>query len=347
VTVNVTVTADSAAPTVIPGSIEVTTGSDCTANNVYGRIRWTTNEFSDSQIEWSEFLDGGVPRYENTLVRDVVDTVTHTGGVTDHEILLDGSNGIIGGHTYYFRFRSKDRFGNEMAWIDRDPPGSLTYLNFLAPAACDADPPVNVVLTVPPSPLFGIVTLNMSAEDASGISAFELYGSWSGTRLDRISVIPGNCNSTGTTFTCTATYSFDTTAAPDGSHTMFVRAFDNGAPLSADSPSVSVTIDNAVPSVSNVQADAYNVSGIWYARITWDTDKASDSRVDYGREDPGTGAFSYDDNVVGNDASCTDCSSGLKHQVTLPGTNPALLSGQRYHFQVSSCSPSNPLNCGH
>jgi len=349
VNVSLTVLPDSTGPQMTAGSLSITTGFDCTVSppSVFARVRWETNEYSDSQVYWGEQVVSGVPQYEQpAILRDPVDIAAHTGGVLQHEVLIDN---LAGGHTYYVRFRSTDRYGNVGAFVDHDPNNAALFLSFQAPAACDSNPPTNVTLTVPAGSLYGTVNTNMSAQDESGIEHFELYQSFSGTPsnlLATISVPVGSCTSLGTTFSCLVTYGFATNLLPDGPNELILRAFDVVGNY-ADSPPVSVQIDNAVPVVSNILATPQNVAGVWQATITWDTDKPSTSRIDYGVEDPSDPFVAPDDytaSVAVDDSGRTDLTNGAnQHSVTLYN----LIGGQIYHFQVSSCIPSRPTACGH
>src|SRR5207245_4437339 len=77
--------------------------------------------------------------------------------------------------------------------------------------------------------------------------------------------------------------SWATTAASNGTHSLTAVARDaagNTAPASA----VSVTVDNAPPLLSSIASTNLSASA---ATITWATDEASDSQVEYGP----TGAY--------------------------------------------------------
>lgn len=325
VTINLTVNPDTAGPVMSARVIQ----TQCAPGNVFAFVKWTTDELSNSTVYYGETVDAnGVPQYELPGVMDPA-------LVTDHSIYIENLNG---GHRYYVKVQSTDQFGNTTV-ADRDPSNAALFWSFVASASCDMTPPQNVTLTVPPNPLFGTVNVRVDAEDQSGLDSVELYGSWNPLLpFAQITVPPGSCVAAGAIYQCSVLYSWNTTLVPDGTYDVFARAIDINL-NAADSPSVSVTIDNAVPTVRNVKAEPFNVGGEWRAKITWDTDKPSSSRVDYGREDA-TGGFTYNQSKDGDDNGCTDC---LNHQVTL--TN--LLGGQIYHFQVTSCSVINPSLCGH
>lgn len=360
VTITLTVLADTVPPVIDPASVSVNTVATCSGPtpNLEAIIRWSTDEPSDSYVEWGEQLSAGVPLYERIpVLLDPVNTVAHTGGTTSHQVILDAIfNGLVSGHRYYFRISSVDRFGNPSprAFIDLDITGT-TFLNFIAPTTCDTAPPTPVTLTVSSPTMSGNGTFIPSATDVSGISKFELY------RQDIAGVTPpvlvtvivpfaADCSSSGSDITCSLNHTMDTRTIPDGSYNFYVTAFDNAAPPNfASSANVAVSIENSEPIVSNVRAvpDRDPVTLIWYAVISWDTDKQSNSRVDYCKEVPtGSGSCAYNRAVTVDLSGNIDLTSG--HAVKLDG----LEGGQIYHFQVTSCKydagppPRNTSQCG-
>src|SRR3989442_4778280 len=72
--------------------------------------------------------------------------------------------------------------------------------------------------------------------------------------------------------------SWNTTLATSGTHSLTAVARD-AAGNTAPSAAVSVTVDNTPPLISTVSASSISSSG---ATITWVTNEASDSQVDYG-----------------------------------------------------------------
>ncbi|MBI4426320.1 MAG: hypothetical protein HY567_01980 [Candidatus Kerfeldbacteria bacterium] len=348
VPVTLNVLADTTGPTVVAGSIIIDADGVCVGGGppyYFGRIKWQTSEPADSRVEWGEQLVSGVPPYElGSLVRpEGLDTAAHTGGVVDHEVILDNLNGIVGGHTYYVRLTSMDRYRNVSPWTDHfEVPRSNEFLSFTVPNACDTTPPTNVILTVPPGTLSGTVNVNLSAEDQSRIDRFEIYEGLTPGRsvVATVAVPAAACFSTGPTFSCSVTYALDTRLLPDGQAQLYARAFDL-AGNSADSPNVAITVNNAVPRVSNVKAvPSVLANGLWQALVTWDTDLPSNSLVDYGMEDDDGNFNGYTDQQSPDDSGRNDLIAG--HQVTL--TN--LPAGHIFHYRVTSCSSANPTLCG-
>jgi len=110
--------------------------------------------------------------------------------------------------------------------------------------------------------------------------------------------------------------SWNTTLGADGVHTIAAVARD-AAGNTATAAAVSVTVDNTPPLISTVSASSISSAG---AIITWATNVASDSQVDYGL----TTAY----------GSSTPLNSSLltAHAVTLTG----LLATTTYHYRVKS-----------
>jgi len=110
--------------------------------------------------------------------------------------------------------------------------------------------------------------------------------------------------------------SWNTTGATSGSHSLTAIARD-AAGNTATSAAVSVTVDNTPPVISTVSASSISSSA---GTITWATNEASDSQVDYGL----TTAY----------GSSTPVNASLltAHAETLTG----LLATTTYHYRVKS-----------
>lgn len=356
ITINLRVQADTTPPTVLadpPMVINAT--ATCSSPDAYrADITWTTSENGDTRIQWGEDLSGsGIPLYEKgSLVRtEGLDTVMHDGGIITHTVTLDNMNYIFGGHKYYFRIGSIDRYSNPspFVWTDKDPSKPALYLSFTVPGRCDDRPPTNVSLLLPtdPPPFFGSVTLTMSAEDESLVSQFELYEQ-TGTGVNVLTtyLVPsGNCTSIGVTYTCQLIKAFNTKTLADGPHNLFARAYDTIGNY-ADSPLITLDVSNAVPTVSNLKENVVNAAGVWSAEITWDTNIPSDSNVQYGIEDDDGQFRGYSSVASGDDTGRDNLTSGFdQHTVTLNN----LSGGRVYHYMVTSCPTgiTDPDRCGH
>ncbi len=110
--------------------------------------------------------------------------------------------------------------------------------------------------------------------------------------------------------------SWDTTTATNGPH-MLAAVAKNSAGNTTTSSSVSVTVNNAPPTISAVSASSITSSG---ATITWTTDTMSSSQVSYGMTN------TYGSLSLLNSALVT------AHSVTLTGLTPSTL----YHYAVLS-----------
>ncbi len=113
----------------------------------------------------------------------------------------------------------------------------------------------------------------------------------------------------------------------DGSHTVEVRAVDKAGNC-GDCASLTFTCDKIIPIVSSVAVDGITTSS---ATITWTSDEACTSQVEYGR------TTSY------GSSSVLDTSLVAGHTVNLAG-----LSGSTtYHFRVKSTdAASNEATSG-
>jgi hypothetical protein len=117
--------------------------------------------------------------------------------------------------------------------------------------------------------------------------------------------------------------SWDSTQVGNGSHVLTAQAFD-GAGNSATSAGVSVTVANAPPpAISGVGATATTTA----ATVTWTTDVASSSQVEYGT------TASY------GSSSALDSTAVTSHSVGLSG----LAAGTTYHYRVRSAAPGGAL----
>lgn len=343
VTVNLNVQPDTTGPQLAVGSFRIETGATC-PGAPFARVIWQTDEYGDSEVHWTDIATDGVPEYSLGVINDPVDTVNHTGGTKQHTVILEN---LIAGHLYYVKFRSTDRYGNPTdpnIFVDHDPNNPSLLITFRAPVDCDDAPPTDILLTVPPSPIYGTPSVNMSAKDESGVDNFKLFVDASSAPITTVgSPLPGTAclidPSDPTKYLCRVTYSLNSTLLSDGTHTLTLEACDlNGN--CARSEGVTVTVNNAAPVVSNVRAEnVQSVNGQWQATIRWDTDIVATALVDYGVEDE-NGSFSYTNRKTGDDAACAN---GLNHCATI--TN--LIGDRIYHYQVTSCSLLNPTMCDH
>src|SRR3989475_10070148 len=201
-------------------------------------------------------------------------------------------SGLLEGRTYYFAATAYNLNLNESG-----------FSNEVSKAIADVTPPT-VSMTAPAAgaTVSGTMTVSASATDNVGIVGVQL-------KLDGVNL--------GAEDTTNAySISLNSTLAANGTHTLTAVARD-AAGNSATSAAVSVTVDNTPPVISSVSA--FNIASS-QATITWATNKASDSQMDYGL----TTAY----------GSSTPLNSSLltAHAVTLTG----LLATTTYHYRVKS-----------
>src|SRR5437870_1537223 len=201
-------------------------------------------------------------------------------------------SGLLYGRIYYFAATAYNLNLNESG-----------FSNEVSKAIADVTPPT-VSMTAPAAgaTVSGTMTVSASATDNVGIVGVQL-------KLDGVNL--------GAEDTTNAySISWNSTLAANGTHTLTAVARD-AAGNTATSAAVSVTVDNTPPIISSVSA--FNISSS-QATITWATNQASDSQVEYGL----TTAY----------GSSTPLNSSLltAHAVTLTG----LLASNTYHYRVKS-----------
>src|SRR5213594_2938347 len=201
-------------------------------------------------------------------------------------------SGLLDGRIYYFAATAYNSSLGESGFSDE-----------VSKAIADVTPPT-VSMTAPAAgaTVSGTMTVSASATDNVGIVGVQL-------KLDGVNL--------GAEDTTNAySISWNSTLAANGTHTLTAVARD-AAGNTATSAAVSVTVDNTPPIISSVSA--FNISSS-QATITWATNQASDSQVEYGL----TTAY----------GSSTPLNSSLltAHAVTLTG----LLATTTYHYRVKS-----------
>src|SRR2546425_1163438 len=209
------------------------------------------------------------------------------GNVTSYTL-----SGLLDGRIYYFAATSYNLSLAESG-----------FSNEVSKAIADVTPPL-VSITAPAAgvTVAGTVTVSANASDNVGVVGLQF-------KLDGVNL---GAEDTVAPYSV----SWNTTLATSGSHSLTAVARD-AAGNTAASAAVSVTVDNTPPLISTVSASSISSTG---AIITWATDKASDSQVDYGP----TTAY----------GSSTPLNSSLltAHAVTLTG----LLATTTYHYRVKS-----------
>src|SRR2546425_1113195 len=201
-------------------------------------------------------------------------------------------SGLLEGRIYYFAVTAYNL-----------SLGESGFSNEVSKALADVTPPT-VSLTAPAAgaTVLGTMTVSAGATDNVGIVGVQF-------KLDGINL---GAEDTANSYSI----SWNSTLAANGTHTLAAVARD-AAGNTATSAAVSVTVDNTPPIISSVSA--FNISSS-QATITWATNQASDSQVEYGL----TTAY----------GSSTPLNSSLltAHAVTLTG----LLASNTYHYRVKS-----------
>src|SRR3989441_869721 len=177
------------------------------------------------------------------------------------------------------------------------------FSNEVSRAIADVAPPtVSITAPAAGATVLGTMTVSAGATDNVGIVGVQF-------KLDGVNL--------GAEDTTNAySISWNSALAANGTHTLTAVARD-AAGNTATSAAVSVTVDNTPPIISSVSA--FNISSS-QATITWATNQASDSQVEYGL----TTAY----------GSSTPLNSSLltAHAVTLTG----LQATTTYHYRVKS-----------
>jgi hypothetical protein len=169
----------------------------------------------------------------------------------------------------------------------------------------DATPPaVSITAPVSGATVAGTVTVTASASDDVGVAGVQF-------KVDGLSLSREDT-------TAPFSVSWITTAASNGSHVLTATLRDGGGNQTT-SAAVNVTVANNVapPAISLVTASSITASA---ATITWSTDKASNSQVEYGL------TIAYGSQTAVNANLVT------VHTATLVG----LAGSTTYHFRVRS-----------
>lgn len=181
---------------------------------------------------------------------------------------------------------------------------TITYI----PVTSDTTPPT-VFLTAPSSgsTVSGTITVSATASDNVGVAGVQF-------KLDGANLASEDISSP-------YSVSWNTTSASNGSHTLTATARDS-AGNSATSASVTVTVSNVVADTTPPTISSVSASSITYnsAAITWTTNEASDSQVEYGL------TTSYGSQTTLNTSIVTS------HPVLLSSLSASTL----YHYRVKS-----------
>jgi len=271
----------SAPPDTTPPVISgVTAGSITTSG---ASVSWTTDEASDSQVDY-----GLTSTYGSSTPLDSTLVVAHSVSLT----------GLTAGTTYHYHVKSRDAAGNLATSSD------FMFTTVLPP---DTTPPVISGVTAGSVTVSG-ATVSWTTDEASDTQVdyglASTYGS--STALDSTLVLAHSASLTGLSAGTTYHYHVKSRDAAGNLATSTDFTFTTSAPP-----------DTTPPVISGVAAGSVTMSG---ATVSWTTDEASDSDVDFGT----TTAY--------GSSTPLDSSLVIAHGVALSG----LFASTTYHYRVSS-----------
>jgi phosphodiesterase/alkaline phosphatase D-like protein len=237
-----TFTTDPPADTTAP-TISSVASSNITTNSA--RITWTTNEGSDTQVEYGTTTSYGSSSTLNTSM------------VTSHTVNLAG---LAAGTLYHYRVKSRDAAGNLRT------SGDFT---FTTDPAADTTPPTISSVSVSSITTTG-ATISWTTNEASNTQVeygtTTSYGSW--TTVNPAMVTSHSANLTGLSANTLYHYRVKSRDAAGNLQTSGDFTFTTNAPP-----------DTTAPTISGVASSSVTVSG---ATIAWTTNEASDTQVEYG-----------------------------------------------------------------
>jgi len=199
-----------------------------------------------------DFSNGRIKRWN-------APTVVQNGNWYDFSLTLP-SGGMTDGDWYWLELRLRDNSKKDILRMSR-----MVQIDGSPPTAAITSPATGSWAT-------GALPVQGTADDSISFYNYVLeYGagaspaSW--TQITS-STTPVTAGLLGT---------WDTTAVADGLYTIRLTATDRAYNTATDS--VQVNVDNTYPVISTVQAGGITSSS---AVVTWDTDEAADSQVEYG-----------------------------------------------------------------
>jgi hypothetical protein len=198
-----------------PPVISTVASSSITASTA--TISWSTNEVSDSQVEY-----GPTTAYGSS-------SIVNASRVTSHSVQLTG---LSDGRVYHYRMRSRDAAGNLAVSTDF----TFKTLDKTPPAVSVSAPAAGAIVQ-------GIVTVSAQASDNVGVASVQF-------RVDGVNL---GAQDTAAPYA----FSWNTTTATTGSHTLTAVAKDAaGNSTTSTGVTVSVSNDTTPPVISSVVATA-------------------------------------------------------------------------------------------
>jgi chitodextrinase len=270
---SISITVDNTAPVISAVASSAVSSSAAT-------ITWSTDEASDSQVEY-----GPTTAYGQT-------TTLNPSLVTSHSV---GLSGLSASTLYHYRVMSRDAAGNLAVSADQ------TFTTLTPP---DTTPPSSAITAPSAGTTVSGSAVIVSANASDNVGVVGVQFTLDGANL--------GVEDTSAPYSI----SWNTTLVSNGAHTLTAVARD-AAGNSSTSTGVSVTVDNAAPVLSAVASSGIGSSS---ATITWTTNEASDSQVEYGP----TTAYGQ--------ATALNATLVTSHSVGLSGLAPSTL----YHYRVKS-----------
>ena len=244
-------------------------------------ITWTTDEASNSTVNYGSSSGS------------LTSTASDTALVTSHSVTLTG----LAAGTYYFRVNSADAASNSAA--SPVAPGTLSFI------VTDTVAPVISSVTATPSTTSATITWTTD----EGSTTVVQYGTSA-----------ASLNLTASNTSLVSSHSISLTGLTSGTPYFYRVSSADATGNTATSPtSGSLTFTTTVPAppaITAVSASATSTT----ATITWTTDRASNSVVNYGTSSANL------------NLSATVATMVTAHSVPLSG----LTAGTTYYFRVSS-----------
>ncbi|MDB5237207.1 MAG: hypothetical protein JWL88_309, partial [Parcubacteria group bacterium] len=247
-------------------------------------ITWTTDENSNSRIDIGTTASYGTASTSAALV-------------TSHSITFTG---LTANTTYHFRVQSADASSNVATSSDR---------TFTTAAIPDTTPPV--ISSIASSTSQTTATITWTTDEAA--SSTVNYGTTTAYGIASTSAVFSTSHSiTLVGLTAATTYHYQVSSAD---------ASGNVA-TSTDRTFATAAIPDTTPPV--ISAISSGTPGQASATITWTTDEAASSSVNYGV-------------TTGYGSASTSLALVISHTITLTG----LTAATTYHYQIASADSSN------
>jgi phosphodiesterase/alkaline phosphatase D-like protein/peptidoglycan hydrolase-like protein with peptidoglycan-binding domain len=256
-------------------------------------ISWTTSELADGQVEYGTDTNyGSTSNLNSTLA------LTHSQTLSS----------LTAGTTYHYRVLSKDSFGNLTTSPDYTFTTESASLN-ISPS--DTTPPV----------ISGVANSSLGSNTATLV--------WSTNELAVSTLEYGTTSSYGSSATLSASALLDHTAiltnlSPNTTYYYCIRATDvAGNTASSCGHSFTTETANSAPQqLTDITAplitSSYITASTTTATVSWTTDEAANSQVEYGATTSYGSQTSLDTNLE------------TAHTVTITG----LTASTEYHYQI-------------